>query len=168
LARTTCDASSGDHGSSRPFNGAGTGKAPKPPRRKDIIGGLLITHQGRSPYDDVVEGTGEEDPRAPKQEYDQRGHPVNPETKRINKEIIRSHNEIMSIVGVAEIDNPSSAQEAQTQSRMDNETEELLARRIGLAGRWSLDAVGFLGLHGLRQRALVCAPSMQNDGPVLF
>jgi hypothetical protein len=61
----------------------------------------------------------------------------------------------MSIVGVAEIDNPSSAQEAQAQSSIENEAEEQLARKIAFAGRWSLDAIGFLGLHGFRQRILV-------------
>ncbi|KAK6951942.1 hypothetical protein Daesc_006467 [Daldinia eschscholtzii] len=60
---------------------------------------------GRSPYDDVVPGEGEADPHEPVKEYDGTGRIVNPRAKRLIKDIIRAHNEVMLVIGVAEPEN---------------------------------------------------------------
>ncbi|KAI1406425.1 hypothetical protein F4819DRAFT_481534 [Hypoxylon fuscum] len=60
---------------------------------------------GRSPYDDVVPGEGEADPHEPDKQYDNTGRLVNPLTKRIIKDVIRAHNEVMLVIGVAEPEN---------------------------------------------------------------
>lgn len=101
----------------------------------------------------MVPGEGEDDPAGPQQEYDERGRPVCPETKRINKDVIRSHNEVMLVIGVAEPDNGLA--EAQTESAARHHQHE---ERIGMAcshvGR-VLEVIALWGVNGTRQRILV-------------
>lgn len=110
---------------------------------------------GRSPYDDVVMGEGEGDSRAPLQLYDDRGRPVNPETRRINRDIIRAHNEVMLAIGVVESENTIDEARAERLRRVHHEQHddrvgrnlEWVARACELAGVW--------GIGGIRQRVLL-------------
>jgi hypothetical protein len=112
----------------------------------------LMPQQGRSPYEDVVEGTGEEDPHEPKRHYDEKGRIVNRETKTIIKDIIRSHNEVMQVIGVAELENNSAEDGILVKEHEQYETE---------TGQWllkigrGLTIVGSWGIQGLRQRLMV-------------
>lgn len=110
---------------------------------------------GRSPYDDVVCGDGEGDDRAPLQMYDERGRPVNPETKRINKDVIRSHNEVMLVIGVAETDN-GGISDSQVETGLKHiRYEERIGSTLLSVGRM-LEQGNVWGVIGLRQRVLVC------------
>ena len=71
----------------------------------------------------------------------------------MNKEIIRSHNEVMLVVGVAE-ENSNPDQEAKLQA-LHEQDEQRISNRIFLASANMLDAVGVFGFHRLRQRILV-------------
>lgn len=102
-----------------------------------------------------MNGDGPEDPRQTNQQYDQRGRPINPETKRMNRDIIRAHNEVMLVIGVAEPENPFAGPEADSQRRHES-YEESTGLRLGDSARQSVEAVGIFGIHGLRQRILVC------------
>lgn len=109
--------------------------------------------QGRSPYDEVVEGEGIADPRDANQLYDDKGRPYNPETKRLNREIVRSHNEVMHVIGVAEPD-PSSNEAEVLAARRYMMYEQDVGDRMGRLGD-ILTEVGVWGVWGLRRRVLV-------------
>ncbi|KJZ75017.1 hypothetical protein HIM_05503 [Hirsutella minnesotensis 3608] len=117
-------------------------------------GPLTAQALGRSPYDDVVEGEGEEDPRQPTQQFDYRGRPINTETRRINREIVRSHNEVMLVIGVAEAENPSSSSEAESQRRHEAH-EEAIGLSLASPAKRFVEAVGIFGINGMRQRILI-------------
>ena len=110
--------------------------------------------QGRSPYDEVVQSEGEENPQSHGQQYDARGRPINPVTKRINRDIIRSHNEVMLVIGVAEPENQTLGSEAESQHLHIDHEGEVGVRLLNVTRR-CVDAVGILGFDGLRQRILV-------------
>lgn len=101
-----------------------------------------------------MDGEGEADPRQPAQMYDRRGRPVNPDTKRINRDLIRSHNEVMVVIGVAEPEYPKEGSEIQSRIR-HSEYEETVGRRIDSIGRHCAELVAIFGVAGLRQRILV-------------
>lgn len=107
--------------------------------------------QGRSPYDDVVPGEGVPDLRAPQQMYDERGRPVNPETRRINRDLIRSHNEIMHVIGVAEPENVEPLAEI---ARKHDQYEEQIGQRLLRASSILRDISCWI-VDGLRQRVMV-------------
>ncbi|KAF2969348.1 hypothetical protein GQX73_g4200 [Xylaria multiplex] len=113
---------------------------------------------GRSPYDDVVAGEGEADPQEPVRRYDEHGRVVNEESKNLNKDIIRAHNEVMLVIGVAEQE-PSGASVPLTDpTRMHNEYENNTGRYFLRLGR-VLVVAGIWGVHGVRQRILVSPSS---------
>ncbi|KAH6987617.1 hypothetical protein BKA56DRAFT_669239 [Ilyonectria sp. MPI-CAGE-AT-0026] len=117
-------------------------------------GPLTAQALGRSPYDDVEwdrenEGAGEST-----QQFDHRGRPVNPETKRINRDIVRSHNEVMLVIGVAEQENPNVGPEAESQRRHEA-YEDAIGIKIASSAHRCIEAVGIFGLHGARQRILI-------------
>jgi hypothetical protein len=113
----------------------------------------LTWKQGRSPYDDVVQGEGESDPRAPLQQYDERGRPVNPATRQKNKDIIRSHNEVMQVIGVAEPENTSSEPQVSSDARQ-REWEDEVGGRLLEIGRFVHESSAW-GVNGVRRRILV-------------
>ena len=117
-------------------------------------GPLTAQALGRSPYDEVVDGEGASDTHEPHQQYDSRGRPINPETKRINRDIIRSHNEVMLVIGVAEPENQQPSAEVESQ-RQHEAHEDKIGERLMHAGSRTIEIVGLLGLHSLRQRILV-------------
>ncbi|KAF3770779.1 hypothetical protein M406DRAFT_245913 [Cryphonectria parasitica EP155] len=119
------------------------------------LGPLTSMALGRSPYDDVVMGQGEGDPRAPLQMYDERGRPVNPETKRVNKDIIRSHNEVMLVIGVVESENSIEDMRAEQLRRYEHERhDDSVGRDLDSAAR-ICQLGGVWGLAGLRHRILL-------------
>ncbi|KHO01467.1 uncharacterized protein MAM_00468 [Metarhizium album ARSEF 1941] len=117
-------------------------------------GPLTAQALGRSPYDEVVDGEGEDDPRHPTPQHDHRGRPINPETKRMNRDIIRAHNEVMLVIGVAEPENPYFGPEAESQRR-HQAYEESMSLQLAIPARRCIDSVGIFGVHGLRQRILI-------------
>ncbi|KAF4120463.1 hypothetical protein GMORB2_2901 [Geosmithia morbida] len=118
-----------------------------------LQGPLTAQALGRSPYDDVVIG-GPEDGATPSQIYDHRGRPMNPRSKQINRSIIRAHNEVMHVVGVAEPDNPHDPDEYESK-RQHSEYETAIGLRLIWATKRCIGMVGALGLNGFRQRVLV-------------
>ncbi|KAL0943694.1 uncharacterized protein CTRU02_201581 [Colletotrichum truncatum] len=117
------------------------------------LGPLTAQALGRSPFDDVVEGEGETDSRAPEQQYDSRGRPINPETKRMNRDMVRSHNEVMQVIGVAEPDNTPSSAEVDSVRRYFN-YEDAVGTRLLRFGR-ALEIGGVWGINGMRLRILL-------------
>ncbi|KAF6804727.1 hypothetical protein CMUS01_14784 [Colletotrichum musicola] len=117
------------------------------------LGPLTAQALGRSPFDDVVEGEGEPDVRVPEQQYDSRGRPVNPETKRMNRDMVRSHNEVMQVIGVAEPDNSPSCAEVDSLRRYFN-YEDAVGTRLLRFGR-ALEIAGVWGINGMRLRILL-------------
>ncbi|KAI0400580.1 hypothetical protein F4802DRAFT_584207 [Xylaria palmicola] len=109
---------------------------------------------GRSPYDDVVDGEGEADPREPTRQYDEHGRVVNEESKRMNRDIIRAHNEVMLVIGVAEQEPGGSSSSAAYVTKMHNEYENVSGMHFLRLGRF-LVVAGIWGVHGVRQRILV-------------
>ncbi|KAK1243744.1 hypothetical protein MKX08_001882 [Trichoderma sp. CBMAI-0020] len=115
-------------------------------------GPLMAQALGRSPYDDVVQGEGEDDSRAPNQQYDHGGRPINPDTMRINRDIIRSHNQVMFIIGIAEPENPGPEVDSQ---RRHGAYEEAIGLRLASSAKRCVEAVGVFGINGLRDRILI-------------
>ncbi|KAK3308800.1 uncharacterized protein B0T15DRAFT_118935 [Chaetomium strumarium] len=124
------------------------------------LGPLTSLALGRSPYDDVVPGNGPEDPRGPQQQYDERGRLINPESKRINRDIIRSHNEVMMVIGVAEPENGIAEARAEA-ARKHHQYEDRIGRRLLRAGG-VLETVAVWGVNGMRQRILLYKPYSQT------
>lgn len=119
------------------------------------LGPLTSQALGRSPYDDVVIGDGEGDIRAPVQLYDERGRPVNPDTKRINKDVIRSHNEVMLVIGVAEPENTADELKVEAVRRRKHDQRDDDVGRVLLNVGRALEIGGVWGVNGLRQRILL-------------
>lgn len=118
-------------------------------------GPLTAQALGRSPYDpEPAEGEGDENPAATNQQYDVRGRPINPETKRINRNCIRAHNEVMLAVGVAEPEDSQTAQEYES-NRQHDAYETNIGIRLIWASKRCIEMVGVFGINGLRQRILV-------------
>ncbi|KAF4444482.1 hypothetical protein F53441_11122 [Fusarium austroafricanum] len=124
-------------------------------------GPLTAQALGRSPYDDVVEWDDDHDEHSngndSGQQFDHRGRPVNPETKRINRDIIRSHNEVMLVIGVAEQENPTSNPEAESDKRHAM-YEDDVGINLAFSALRCVDAAGAFGLDGFRQRVLIYKP----------
>ena len=115
----------------------------------------------------MVPGEGEDDPRQPAQEFDARGRPINPRTKRINRDIIRAHNEVMLVIGVAEPENSTSNLEAESHRRHEEHEDEIASTLLSVTRR-CVDVVGGVGLNCLRTRILVSTLDLTNLEGVLF
>ncbi|KAJ8126584.1 hypothetical protein O1611_g7051 [Lasiodiplodia mahajangana] len=122
--------------------------------KTDLYAYYFQVGYGRSPYDDVVEGEGEADPQEPAREYDEHGRVVNDESKKMNKDIIRAHNEVMLVIGVAEQDPGASSSPVADTTRLHTEYENSMGRQFLRLGR-VLVMTGIWGIHGVRQRILV-------------
>ncbi|AEO62683.1 uncharacterized protein THITE_2041768 [Thermothielavioides terrestris NRRL 8126] len=120
------------------------------------LGPVTSQGLGRSPYDDVVPGEGPDNPRGHQQLYDERGRPINPETKRINRDVIRSHNEVMMVIGVAEPENGFVEAQAEA-ARRHRQYEDRVGRRLLLAGG-VFETAAIWGVNGMRQRILLYKP----------
>ncbi|KAH9901893.1 hypothetical protein F4778DRAFT_738028 [Xylariomycetidae sp. FL2044] len=118
------------------------------------LGPLTSLALGRSPYDDVVDGEGEADPREPEKQYDPAGRLVNPETKKIIKDLIRAHNEVMLVIGVAEPENAAANEVERTLTKNFRENElnwKTATEGIGAI----LVLLGLGSLQGIQKRALI-------------
>ncbi|CAI4213776.1 unnamed protein product [Parascedosporium putredinis] len=118
-------------------------------------GPLTALALGRSPYDDVVQGDGDggEGESSSTQQYDEKGRPINPETKRLNREIVRSHNEVMHVIGVAEPDPNSNESEVQS-ARRYLLYEHLIADRMETIAN-GLSDIAYWTFAGIRHRIMV-------------
>ncbi|KAI0019645.1 hypothetical protein F4780DRAFT_436912 [Xylariomycetidae sp. FL0641] len=119
------------------------------------LGPLTSLALGRSPYDDVVAGEGENDPREPEKQYDATGRLINPETKRINRDIIRAHNEVMLVIGVAEPESSSGVNSVEAEAaRNHHDYESDTGRKLLHVGR-ALNLLGAWGFQSIRQRVMI-------------
>ncbi|KAI6359699.1 hypothetical protein MCOR25_006966 [Pyricularia grisea] len=119
---------------------------------------------GRSPYDDVVQGDGPHDPRLPAQAYDERGRPINPEARRLNRELIRAHNEVMHAIGVAEPEDGGAERLAAEFQRLKAKANaDHIGSCMHYVGIHALNG-GSLGIDGVKSRML--AYKRYNDVPL--
>jgi len=82
---------------------------------------------------------------------------VNSETKRINKDVVRSHNEVMLVIGVAEPDS-GGVVDSQAFARLKQDHDgDKIGRRLWDVGI-TLHVYGRWAVNGLRQRLLVGEP----------
>ncbi|OTB07827.1 hypothetical protein M426DRAFT_8425 [Hypoxylon sp. CI-4A] len=109
---------------------------------------------GRSPYDEVVPGEGEEDAREPEKQYDATGRIVNPQTKQIIKNVIRAHNEVMLVIGVAEPENRGFSVSDMELAKQYHEYESDTGRTLYQIGT-SLGILSTWGVLNIRRRILV-------------
>lgn len=86
------------------------------------------------------------------QQYNDHGRPINPETKRRERENVRAANEVMQVTGVVE-DSIAAKAEAKAYKQRKNE-ETFIGLRLMEIGRASLVG-GVWGVLGLRRRILV-------------
>ena len=86
------------------------------------------------------------------QQYNERGRPINPETKRRERENVRAANEVMQVTGVVE-DSAAARAEAKAYKAAKNE-ETFTGLRLMEVGRAALVG-GVWGVLGLRRRILV-------------
>ncbi|KAL7625029.1 hypothetical protein AAE478_004243 [Parahypoxylon ruwenzoriense] len=110
---------------------------------------------GRSPYDDVVVSRdGPADPREPEKQYDVTGRVMNPQTKQTIKNLIRAHNEVMQVIGVAEPDNGGISADDATAAKQYQEYESDMGRTLYQLGT-SLGILGTWGVINIRRRIMV-------------
>ncbi|KAI8964011.1 hypothetical protein F5Y11DRAFT_317557 [Daldinia sp. FL1419] len=109
---------------------------------------------GRSPYDDVVPGEGEVDPHEPEKQYDATGRIVNAQTKKIIKDIIRAHNEVMLVIGVAEPENGGLTAAELEVTKQYQEYENDTGRTLYQVGS-TLGILCTWGVLNIRRRILV-------------
>ncbi|KAI1391031.1 uncharacterized protein F4822DRAFT_170655 [Hypoxylon trugodes] len=118
---------------------------------------------GRSPYDGFSPGEGEEDPHEPEKQYDETGRIVNPRTKEIIKDVIRAHNEVMQVIGVAEPDNGGISAADLEMAKQYREYEGDTGRTLNRIGT-GLTVLGTWGVHNIRRRVL----SYQRGADISF
>lgn len=115
----------------------------------------IYIYQGRGPYEDhVVDWAGDGNPPNNNngQIYNEHGHPRNPETRRREREAVRSANEVMQVTGVVE--DLKIAREKAFKFMDEKNHETYTGLRLMELGRASL-VVGVWGVLGLRRRILV-------------
>lgn len=101
----------------------------------------------------MIQGEGDFDP-CPCQLWDDRGRPWNPASRKINKDVIRSHNEVMLVIGVAEPENGLSDSQIEA-SRQRHRYEEYHGRMLNIVSQ-HLELLAMYGVNGLRHRIMVC------------
>jgi hypothetical protein len=107
--------------------------------------------KGRGPYEDeVIQTVGERSDNG--QQYNDHGHPRNPETRRREREHVRAANEVMQVTGVVE-DSHALKQNASYQKTRKVE-DTFTGLRLMEIGRAVLVG-GVWGVLGLRRRILV-------------
>ena len=164
-------------GATRTTNGSGFGTTVLPcllPANSsrlyldETIADILSKMQGRSPYDEVVWPNGDPDDSgsdvdssdsesangSQRQQYDHKGRPVNPATKTLNREIVRAHNEVMHVIGVAEPDILNNEAEMQS-ARRYLAYEQKVGDQMEYLGKGLME-VGIWAFTGLRHRVMVC------------
>lgn len=109
---------------------------------------------GRGHYEDEIIETAAEGSSST-QQYNDRGHPRNPETKRREREHVRAANEVMQVTGVVE--DSLAARQKIVQSMNDKNQETFTGLRFMEIGRGVLVG-GVWGVMGLRRRVLLYKP----------
>ncbi|KAM7204361.1 hypothetical protein V8F33_001663 [Rhypophila sp. PSN 637] len=138
-----------------------------------ILPSLIAQAMGRSPYDDEVwhlsgHPTPGEHSQRYQQQYDQRGRPVNPDTRRLNRDIIRAHNEVMLAIGVAEPEISEKEQEAKQNSiKRHRQAETMIARRLLFVNGLVEKALVWL-VNGMRQQIMVYKDYASLGSPQLL
>ncbi|KAK0109405.1 hypothetical protein ONS95_002103 [Cadophora gregata] len=109
---------------------------------------------GRGHYEDEIIETAVEGSTST-QQYNDRGHPRNPETKRREREHVRAANEVMQVTGVVE--DSLAARQKIMQLMNDKNQETFTGLRFMEIGRGVLVG-GVWGVMGLRRRVLLYKP----------
>ncbi|KAI0897822.1 hypothetical protein F4806DRAFT_378647 [Annulohypoxylon nitens] len=109
---------------------------------------------GRSPYDDVVQGEGPDDVHEPEKQYDSLGRIINSRTKQIIKDVIRAHNEVMLVIGVAEPESTGINIADLESTKQHQEYESDTGRTLYQLGT-SLGILNTWGVLNIRRRILV-------------
>ncbi|XDG02183.1 hypothetical protein ABKA04_001798 [Annulohypoxylon sp. FPYF3050] len=109
---------------------------------------------GRSPYDDVVQGEGPNDIHEPEKQYDNLGRIINSRTKQIIKDVIRAHNEVMLVIGVAEPESTGINIADLESTKQHQEYESDTGRTLYQLGT-SLGILNTWGVLNIRRRILV-------------
>ncbi|KAE9362927.1 hypothetical protein N431DRAFT_357093 [Stipitochalara longipes BDJ] len=112
---------------------------------------------GRGHYEEevIINPEAEPPPGANPQQYNDRGYPRNPETKRQEREHVRAANEVMQVTGVVE--DSHAASQKYLQSKIDKNQETITGLRLMEAGR-AVFVGGVWGVLGLRKRILLYKP----------
>ncbi len=126
--------------------------------------------QGRSPYDEElienprptdnaegIVGTG--------QQYDERGHPINLETRQRIRDHIRASNEVLHAAGIIEETEEVKARDRKVQAVFLD--EQRMGRRRRFIGPMVLVA-GVWGVCGMRRRILVSIQNAKKSLPVTY
>ncbi|KAF4633624.1 hypothetical protein G7Y89_g4486 [Cudoniella acicularis] len=113
---------------------------------------------GRGPYEDELLDEPPNQIFPTGQQYNEHGHPRNPETKRREREHVRAANEVMQVTGVVEDSNAAKLKAAKYLRLKTNDT--LTGLRLMEFGRAALVG-GVWGVLGLRRRILLYKPYAQ-------
>jgi hypothetical protein len=123
------------------------------------------TTQGRGHYEEEVIRDLEVSDQAVNQQYNSRGYPRNPTTKRKERDNVRAANEVMQTTGVVEDAEIAKIKFLKAQDEKNQET--LTALRLIEGGRAVLVG-GVWGVLGLRRRILVGHTWCAMDGVFLI
>lgn len=98
------------------------------------------------------------------QQYDQRGRPVNLTTRRINRDIIRAHNEVMLAIGVVEPETSWQETMAKQESVARHRMAEIAIAKKLFFVNGVIEKCVVWGVNGMRQRIMVssgarCSPN---------
>jgi hypothetical protein len=115
--------------------------------------------QGRGHYEEEVIQDIDPTSRQTSQQYNSRGYPRNPRTKRREKDNVRAANEVMQTTGVVE--DAEAAKAKLVKMQLEKSQETLTALRLMEGGRAALIG-GVWGVLGLRRRILVGYPVLQT------
>lgn len=120
------------------------------------------TSQGRGHYEEgvIVNPEAGVSTGPNPQQYNDRGYPRNPETKRQEREHVRAANEVMQVTGVVE--DSLAAKVKANQFMNEKNLETLTGLRLMEVGRAVLVG-GVWGVLGLRRRILVRFPAAPLD-----
>ncbi|CZS99682.1 hypothetical protein WAI453_002382 [Rhynchosporium graminicola] len=119
-------------------------------------GYLTAMALGRGHFeDDMIETLAEGQRNGCTQQYNDRGHPSNPETRRREREHVRAANEVMQVTGVVE--DSLAARVKLSRDLQEKHQELLVGLRLMEVGRGVLVG-GIWGVMGLRRRILLYKP----------
>jgi hypothetical protein len=122
----------------------------------------LTNSQGRGHYEEevIVNPEAEASSGPNPQQYNDRGYPRNPETKRQEREHVRAANEVMQVTGVVE---DSLAAKVKASQFMNEKNQETLTGLRFMEGGRAVLVGGVWGVLGLRRRILVTQLSVCHD-----
>ncbi|KAM3074921.1 hypothetical protein ACMFMG_008327 [Clarireedia jacksonii] len=107
---------------------------------------------GRTPYEDLLIQSDQRDTQPNIQQYDQHGHPRNPETKRRERENVRAANEVMQATGIVE--DLTAVRRAARAYREEKDAETYEGLRLMETER-AIIVAGVWGVLGFRRRVLL-------------